>query len=233
MIHYFTKTEWAIWSGSVFFVVLSYLLFDRGSVVTLSASLIGVTSLMFNAKGNPIGQFLAVIFCLIYAYISYTFCYYGELMTYLLMTMPMSLFSLISWLRNPYKGNHSEVTVNIIHKREIPFLLLATVAVTVVFYFILAYFHTANLLVSTFSVTTSFAAMYLSFRRSSLFALAYASNDIVLIVLWVLASLEDMHYLSVVVLFTAFLLNDIYGYINWQKMKRRQMELIQAEESEG
>lgn len=64
--------------------------------------------------------------------------------------------------------------------------------------------------------------MVLTFRRSPYYALVYAANDIVLIVLWVLASFSDASYISVVVCFVAFLVNDIYGYISWQKMKRRQ-----------
>ena len=75
---------------------------------------------------------------------------------------------------------------------------------------------------STISVTTSFLAVYLTFRRSPYFALAYAANDIVLIVLWTLASAYDIRYISVVVCFAAFFVNDLYGYINWQKMKLRQ-----------
>ena len=71
-------------------------------------------------------------------------------------------------------------------------------------------------------MTTSFLAVYLTFRRSPYFALAYAANDIVLIVLWTLASAYDIRYISVVVCFAAFFVNDLYGYINWQKMKLRQ-----------
>ena len=79
-----------------------------------------------------------------------------------------------------------------------------------------------NLIPSTISVTTSFVAVYLTFRRSPYFALAYASNDIVLIILWILASIYDAKYISVVVCFVAFLVNDIYGFVNWRKMKKRQ-----------
>ncbi len=100
--------------------------------------------------------------------------------------------------------------------------MILTAAVTVIFFFILKAFGTANLIPSTLSVTTSFLAVYLTFRRSSYFALAYAANDIVLIVLWVLASISDMKYLSVTVCFIAFLVNDIYGFINWRRMKKRQ-----------
>lgn len=190
--------------------------------MTLAASLIGVVSLIFSAKGNPIGQLLMVVFSLLYGIISFTFAYYGEMITYLGMTMPMAIFALISWLRNPYNGNKAEVKVNRIGAKEIGFMWIMTALVTGLFYFVLRYFHTANLVPSTLSVTTSFLAVYLTFRRSPYFAVAYAANDVVLILLWILASLENSRYVSVVVCFVAFFVNDIYGFLNWKKMEKRQ-----------
>lgn len=219
---YFSKAELVLWGSSALAIVLSFCVFDRENPLSLAASLIGVTSLIFNAKGNPFGQVLMIVFSLLYGYISFSFAYYGEMITYLGMTMPMSVFALVSWLRNPYQGNRAEVKVNHIGKAEVWFMLLPTAVITVVFYWILARFHTANLLPSTLSVTTSFVAAYLTLRRSPYFALAYAANDIVLIVLWVLASIFDVKYSSVVVCFGAFLANDIYGFVSWQRMKLRQ-----------
>ena len=186
---------------------------------------IGVTSLIFNAKGNPFGQLLMVVFSLLYGIISYTFSYYGEMITYLGMTMPMAIFALISWLKNPYNGNKAEVKVNSIGKRENVCMWIVTFVVTFLFYLILKCFNTANIIPSTISVTTSFLAVYLTFRRSPYFALAYAANDIVLIILWILASLYDIRYVSVVVCFIAFFANDIYGFVSWRKMKTRQQEI--------
>ena len=199
IIEYFSKTEIILWGSSVFLIVLSFCVFDRENYLTLFASIIGVTSLIFNAKGNPFGQFLMVVFSLLYGIISFTFAYYGEMITYLGMTMPMAVFALVSWLRNPYQGNKAEVKVNTISKAEAWLMWFLTAIITAAFYYILAFFHTANLLPSTLSVTTSFVAVYLTFRRSPYFALAYAANDIVLIVLWVFASIYDMKYISVVV----------------------------------
>ena len=220
--NYFSKTELILWSVSVLFIIISFCIFDRESYLTLSASLIGTTSLIFNTKGNPIGQALMIVFSLLYGIISFTFSYYGEMITYLGMTMPMALFALISWLRNPYKENKAEVKVNSISKKEQILMWILTLIVPVVFFYILDYFNTANIVPSTISVTTSFLGVYLTFRRCPTFALAYAANDIVLIVLWVMASIYDVKYISVVVCFIAFLVNDIYGYISWQRMKRRQ-----------
>ena len=219
---YFSRSALILWSISVFFIVLSFCVFDRESYLTLFASLIGVTSLIFNAKGNPIGQALMIVFSMLYGIISYTFAYYGEMITYLGMTMPMAAFALVAWLKNPYKGNKAEVKVGSIGKSEQVLMWSFAVTVTVMFYFILKHFNTANIIPSTISVTTSFLAVYLTFRRCPTFALAYAANDIVLIILWLLASLDDIKYISVVVCFASFLFNDIYGYISWKRMKRRQ-----------
>ena len=77
------------------------------------------------------------------------------MITYLGMTMPMAIFALISWLRNPYNDNKAEVKVNTISKTETVLMWAMTVVITILFYFILAHFNTANLVPSTMSVTTS------------------------------------------------------------------------------
>ena len=223
IVSYFSKGEIALWISSVLLIVISFCIFDKESYMTLAASLIGVTSLIFNAKGNPVGQVLMIIFSLLYGIISFTFCYYGEMITYLGMTMPMAILALVSWLKNPYNGKRSEVKVSSLCKKEIIFMVILTLVVTAAFYFLLDFLATPNIVPSTVSVTTSFLAVFLTYKRNPFFALAYAANDIVLIILWVLASIKEPEYISVVVCFSAFLANDIYGFLNWRKMKSRQM----------
>lgn len=180
---YFSLTEILLWSFSVVLIVTSFCIFEKENYLTLAASIIGVTSLIFNAKGNPFGQVLMIVFSIIYGYISFIFAYYGEMITYVCMTMPMSVFALISWLKNPYKGYKSEVKVNRLKKHEPIFMWILTALITLAFYFILSAFNTKNIIPSTISVTTSFLAVYLTFRRSPYYAVGYAANDVVLIVL--------------------------------------------------
>lgn len=222
LLNYFTKFEIGLWNSSVLIIVATFIIFEEKDYLTLIASLIGATFLILNAKGNPLGQFLTIVFSLLYGIISYRFDYYGEMITYLCMSMPIAIIALISWLKNPYKGNKSEVAVNNISKKETVFMTILATIVTIIFYYILKYFNTANLIPSTLSITTSFLASYLTFRRSPYYALFYAANDIVLIVLWVLASITDISYLSVVICFIVFLVNDLYGFINWKRMEKRQ-----------
>ena len=220
LINYFSVIEKLIWSISVLLIISSFLIFGQGSVMTLWASLIGVTSLIFLAKGNAAGHVLMIIFCLFYGSISYGVRYYGEMMTYLGMSLPMCTSALISWIRHPYQKN--QVKVHRVGRREVLCALGLTVLVTVLFYYILLWTNTANLIPSTISVATSFFAACMMFCRSPYYSLAYATNDVILIILWILASIEDISYLSVVVCFAAFLLNDIYGFISWRRMEKAQ-----------
>lgn len=222
LLNYFSMGEKLLWLCSMVLIIASFAIFDREKYLTLTASVIGVTALIFNAKGNPIGQALIIIFSVLYAVISYSFAYYGEMITYLGMSAPMAVVALVSWLKNPYNGNKAEVKVNRLKGREIVFMAVLTVFVTFIFYFILKYLGTANLAPSTFSVTTSFVAAYLTFRRSPFFAFAYALNDVVLLILWTLAAFSDISYLSVIICFAVFLINDLYGFVNWLKMRKKQ-----------
>lgn len=213
-----TRFERWLWAVSLVVVAGSYVVAEESDWMTLVASLVGVTSLIFLAKGMLIGQVLVIIFSTFYGILSYLNAYYGEVLTYVGMTAPMAVVTLISWARHPYKDS-GEVEVARVGWREVVGLLLLSVVVTVAFYYILRALGTANLWVSTVSVTTSFVAVGLTALRSPYYAVGYALNDVVLIVLWLLAKNIPMAFC-----FVMFLANDIYGFINWQRMKKRQVE---------
>lgn len=214
--------EWGLWIVSVIIVSGSFLVSSPPDYLTLIASVIGVTALIFVAKGQVFGQFLIVIFSLFYGIISFYFKYYGEMITYVFMSAPMAVVAIITWLRHPFDEG-AEVEVSKLTKIQRLFAWTATAAVTAFFYFILGALGNANLLTSTLSVATSFLAAYLTFCRSPYYAIGYAANDLVLIALWVMASVESLSYLPMVFCFIMFLVNDLYGFYNWRKMQKRQI----------
>lgn len=216
-----TKFEWFLWTASIIIVTCSFLLSGSGDVLTITASLIGVTALIFVAKGHVLGQILTVVFAVFYGIISFYFRYYGEMITYIFMTSPIAVFSVITWLRHPFQKT-AEVEVNNLSRKQINILILSVTVVTFIFYFILKSLGNANLIFSTVSVATSFIASYLTLFRSPFYAIGYAANDIVLIILWILASAENISYLPMVICFAMFLVNDVYGFVNWRRMKQRQ-----------
>ena len=222
--------ELGLWCSSILLIVVSFIFLKEKSYLNLINSLIGATALIFVAKGYVLGQVLTLAFSLTYGIISFGFGYYGEMITYLGMTAPIAVFSILSWIKHPYRDT-SEVEVSKISAKQGITTVLGAVITTVVFYFILDYLNNANLIVSTLSITTSFLASYLSFLRSPYYALAYAANDVVLIVLWLLATMENLSYFPMIVCFLVFLVNDMYGFFNWRRIYRRQSSVLSPEES--
>ena len=219
-----TKREWSIWLGSIIIVLISNLATKDFDLLTLVAALTGVTSLIFAAKGNVWGQVLMILFSILYGITSFRFRYWGEMLTYLGMTLPMAVWSTITWIKNPSENNGNEVQIQSLSKKHIVALCISGIIVTAVYYYILKSFNTPNIIFSTISIITSFIAASLTMLRSSYYAVWYAVNDVVLIILWVLASLKDPAYIPVVVNFSIFFMNDMYGFMSW-----KQRELEQAE----
>lgn len=215
-----TLFEKCLWIFSLIGVSVCYALIPDKSLLSYGASMVGVTALIFVAKGDVVGQALCVVFALLYALVSWQMKYYGEIITYLFMSAPIALMSVITWLRNPYSEH--EVRVRTLNARQWTALTCLSAVVTVIFYFILEYFDTPNLIFGTLSVFTSFMASGLTMLRSEYYGMWYGMNDTVLIVLWVLASIKDTSYAPMVACFCIFLLNDAYGFINWQRIKKRQ-----------
>lgn len=215
-----TKKEWCLWLGSIFIVIISNALTEKVDLITMVAACIGVTSLVFAAKGNVWAQLLMIVFSILYGIISWRFHYWGEMITYLGMTMPMAIWSTITWIKNP-ASNGEEVEIQKLKIKHVLGIIVFGTLTTVGFYCILNALNTPNIIFSTISITTSFLAATLTMLRSSYYALGYASNDIVLIVLWTLASIKNPMYVPVVVNFVIFLFNDMYGFICWKKRESR------------
>jgi nicotinamide mononucleotide transporter PnuC len=214
--------DWILYLVSLAVVIPSNFFGGSPDPINLVATAVGITGLIFVARGDVWGQVLFVLFAVLYAITSFRFAYYGEMITYLFMSGPISFMSVITWIKNPFQGGNHEVKIRKMTKKHTVFMFLLSLVVTVIFYFILKTFHTANLIVSTISITTSFLAAYLMLFRNPYYAIAYAGNDIVLIILWLLASIKDISYFPMVLCFIMFLVNDIYGFVCWRSREARQ-----------
>lgn len=224
ILSYFSIFEWCLWLSSVVLMIVFFIVFHNNQYLFLITSITGVTSLIFLSKGNVIGLIMSAIFSIAYAIIAIFMKYYSELITYAFMTLPITIISIFQWFKNPYKGAKTEVEIVEIPAKRYINIFAAGIVITILFYFIMSWLNTPHILFSTLSIFTSFIASYLSLLRSRFYAIAYALNDIILIILWSLACVDDLSYLAIVLCFVAFLANDTYGFINLTKLYKKQKE---------
>ena len=217
-----TKKEWILYLTSLSIVFASNFFAREINIINMIATALGVTALIFIAKGNVFGQILMVVFGTLYAINALRFRYYSELITYLGMTVPLSILSIVSWIKNPSDNNKNQVKIREFTFKEFILSFSLTILVTIVFFFILRALNTPNLIVSTISISTSFFASFLMQRRISFYAIGFCFNDMVLIILWTISCFTDLTSLSMVACFTTFLIYDIHGFTKWRKREKEQ-----------
>jgi len=191
---------------------------------TASGVTVGAFALVLMARGDVWGQVLTAVFSVLYGITSWQFRYYGEVITYVGMTLPMALMAVVSWLRHPYRGNQAEVEIHRLTAGQKRNMVIESLVVTAVLGMALWWLDTPNLFFSILSITTSFMAAYLTYYRSTWYALAFAANDIILVILWVLASVKDVSFTPMIGCFLVFLLNDLYAFAHWRYREKRQKE---------
>ena len=63
-----TKKEWLLWLASLAAVIISNFATNDLDLLTLISALLGVTSLIFAAKGSVWAQFLMIVFCIFFPF---------------------------------------------------------------------------------------------------------------------------------------------------------------------
>ena len=173
------------------------------------------------AQSGSLITAVSVVFAVGYAIISFSYKYYGEMFTYVFLTAPSAIAAIISWIKNPYKETEVVKVADLTPKKAALVFALG-ISVSIGFYFLLGALDTANLIISTISVLTSFIASAFTYLRSPYYAIAYSLNDVVLITMWILATVERPAYLPMIFCFLMFLVNDLYGFVNWKRLKKEQ-----------
>lgn len=191
--------------------------------------LFGLTCVIFAAKGKIIGIIFTWGMIVFYSILSYKNKYYGEVFINVFMMFPMTVVSLVAWIKN--LGKDYVVKVNSIKKSEIIIVFAVAAIAFVAFYFILKALGTSQLIFSTISIVTSVLATYFQSRRSKYGFLAFLVNDAVLCVLWLFATLEDIKNIAMLTAVALYVISDIYGFISWGILqKRQQKESVTIEE---
>lgn len=201
---------------SVIFILGLGIYLKCGFLSTIVAFL-GFFSALNQAKGYVLGQVTGVIMAVLYSLMSYNNQYYGEVIIYLLVILPLYISGIYTWLKNKDKKS-SKVKQNTIKKKEWTTLAIVNVVAFIGLYVLLKHFNTSNLLISTLSMNINLTATYLLVRRCKYTFVFYLVNSIILLVLWGVPVLNG-NMLLLPMVFDGILLfiNNIYGLYSWSR----------------
>jgi len=221
MLKDWTKLEKMLLIGSIIVVSLVGIIF-KSDLLTTICSIVGIITALLLAKGKNLGQIFGLLIVALYSIVSFKNGYYGEVIIYLGIMLPMYIIGIISWLKHQNKETNS-VEVNKIKAKEWCIVFIVSIVAFTLIYFLLKMFNTNQLIISSLSVIDSLFAVYLGVRRSKYSFYFYVINDLILIALWGIPVIGG----SLILLPMVFnplinLINDLYGIYNWRKLERIQ-----------
>jgi len=214
--------DWTLFEKSwlaVFTLINIYLFFAWGDTVTgLVASLTGMMCVVLVAKGRISNYYFGIVNALLYGYIAYQSKYYGEVMLNVGYYFPMQFLGLWFWTKNKEKVDVVKV-LTLTNAQRLQWLLVCIVGV--IGYYLVLNAMGGNLpFADSISTVLSVLAMILMVKRVTEQWILWIIVDIVSIYLWLTVFLKEGNDVSMLVMWSAFLVNAIYGYYNWNRMAK-------------
>ena len=211
-----TKFEIFLLLSSIAIIIFSGV-FCKSTILTIICSITGILCALMQAKGKIMSQFIGLVLVVLYSILSFENKYYGEVLIYIFIMLPLFVSGIISWIKNVDKETNI-VNENELSKKEWIILTTISIILFIGLYYLLKYFNTSQLFVSTLSMVTSLFATYLVARRSKYGFLFYIGNDIILFILWGMPVIYgNLLLIPMLISPLIYFINDSYGWISWNR----------------
>lgn len=221
MLKDWNKLEKILLFGSIILVSLVAISF-KSDILSAFCSVLCIITALLIAKGKNLGQILGIVITILYSIVSFRNKFYGEVIIYIFMMLPMYVIGIVSWVRHQNNKTNT-VDINKISNKEWTLVSIISIIVFIGLYFLLKSFNTNELIVSTISVVASLFAIYLQIRRSRFSFYFYIINDLILLVLWGIPVITgNLLILPMVFNPVINLINDSYGVYNWKRLENKQ-----------
>lgn len=185
-------------------------------MLSIVVAFLGIFSALNQTKKMVFGQVTGVILAILYSYMSYMNRYYGEVIVYMLVILPLYIVGIYTWSKNK-DSKTEEVKQSEIYLKEWLVLLIINIILFIALYKMLKYFNTNQLIISTISMNLNLCATYLLVRRSKYCFIFYLINAFILLTLWGIPVINgNIKVLPMIFDALLLIINNIYGMIKWK-----------------
>lgn len=223
MLKDWTRFE-KIWLFVSFAVILSLSFLWKDTLVGTIASLTGILAVVLVAKGKISSYYFGLVQAITYGYVAYyDYGLLGEAQLNWIIYAPLQIVGFILWKRNAKKKDSQINGEEIVAKR-----LTTKGWATMVTSIVAVYFVYSTYLKSQGATLAGFdsLAVVLSVVAQFLMVLRYAEQwilwiiiNIITIGIWVTVLIKTGgNDYTILAMWIAFLVNSVYGYINWRKI---------------
>lgn len=226
--------DWTLFEKTwlVVFTLINLFLFFAwdDTLPGLIVSLSGMLCVVLVAKGKISNYYFGMIQTSIYAYIAFTYGLYGEAMLNGLFYFPIQFIGLYLWTKNKNakKGQSikgEDIEVKRLNGKQWALLVVIIVVTTVLYAQFLDYLSGRSVWLDSVTNVLSISAQILMLKRYAEQWVLWIVVNALTIALWIITLITTGgNDFTVLVMWTAFLINSIYGYVNWVRLSKLQGE---------
>jgi nicotinamide mononucleotide transporter len=188
--------------------------------IGLTASLTGMLCVVLTAKGKMSSFYWGLINILAYSYVAYQSAYYGDVMLNMLYFLPMTFVGIYYWKKNLSKENETVITRRLGWKNKISWFAISLVAIFI-YGLLLKWMGGTLPFVDSLTTIFSIVATIMLNKRLTDQWIYWIMVDVFSIIMWAYIFMRDGNQVSMLVMWSAFLVNAIYGYYNWRKLESK------------
>lgn len=199
---------------------ISIIVFKKIDIIAIIASITGVIANTMIANGNITSYYFSIVCNIAYVIIGYNSHLYGTAILQGLFFLPMQIIGFINWNKNLKQKS------NIVNTRKMSFKNLCltvtyTIVLSLIYSIALRLFNDRLPIIDALVTGLSIVGMILTVKRYKEQWLFWITVNVVNIIMWLFVSFDTKES-GLIMALTAFvyLVNSIYGYINWNKLTK-------------
>ena len=217
--------SWTLFEKSwliVFTLINLYLFYVwQDTVIGLIASLTGMLCVVLTAKARISSFYYGLVNILAYSYVAYKSAYYGDVMLNMLFFLPMAFIGIYYWKKNIRKKSIKDVVVRSLSWKERISWFAISLAALFAYGLILKLINGTLPFIDSSTTVFSIIATIMLTRRLTDQWFYWIMVDVLSIIMWVYIFVTTGGDVSMLVMWSAYLVNAIYGFYNWRKMENK------------
>lgn len=197
------------------------------TLLSIATCLTGLWCVILVAKGRIFNYYVGIINVIGYAYIAYGYQLYGEVMLNALYFLPMQFIGLYIWMKNKDVAVKDKVIIEFMSVlNRVKWVIVSIIFVIIYGAFLDWLGDPIPYLDSASTVLSVIAMLLMAFRYMEQWVL-WIVVDIVSIIMWVLVVMDKgANDIAMLVMWSAYLINAVYGFIAWIKMYNKQVDYV-------
>ncbi|MFX3631701.1 MAG: nicotinamide riboside transporter PnuC [Candidatus Pristimantibacillus sp.] len=208
-----------VWLGLFSSIAIVLTLIMKDTLFGFTVFITGILCVVLAAKGNLMTYVFGMYNTFGYAYLAYSNGLFGEVMLNLLFFVPMNVIGFIMWKRHRH-GN--KLAMRQMSMKGVSIIAAACLVGSGLLGYGLSFIPEQNSpYIDAITTVLSIIATFLMVRRFKEQWLVYIVLNAFTVLLWVIRTIDGSpDGVLMIVMWSAYLVNAIYGYYTWNKGAR-------------